>query len=51
VPLQSKIYEKLARSENYNKKFDVCYVDTLKYYLPQDFYRFNKSNEAKFLRK
>lgn len=46
MPLMNKTYDKLARAENNSgnasaKKFDICYIQGLKHYLPQDFYRFN----------
>lgn len=42
----NKAYDKLARAENNfgnnnSKKFDICYIQGLKNYLPQDFYRYN----------
>lgn len=41
----------MSRSENNPRKFDICYVEGLKYYLPQDFYRFNKNQSFAMLRK
>lgn len=50
-----KVYDKLARAENNfggnnSKKFDICYIQGLKHYLPQDFYRYHsqtsKNNQS-----
>lgn len=43
VAAQTKIYEKLSRSENNPRKFDVCYVDEARNFLPTDFTRFKKA--------
>lgn len=51
VALQSKAFEKLARAENLtNKKFDLCYIESLRYYLPHDFNNFNKDRPNERLR-
>ena len=50
IPLQAKAYEKLSRAENLNKKFDICYVDSLKCYLPHDFNNFSKDKPYEKLR-
>ena len=50
MPLQSKAFEKLARAENSNRKFDICYADNLKCYLPHDFNNFNKDRPYEKLR-
>ena len=50
MALQGRVYEKLSRSENTNKKFDFCMVKNLQNYLPQDFFRFNKDVEYHKLR-
>lgn len=50
MALQSKVYEKLARAENLNKKFDLCYIDELKCYLPHDFNNFDKERPFSRLR-
>jgi hypothetical protein len=43
--LMNKVYDKLARAEsnlgNNSKKFDICYIQGLKHYLPHDFYSYN----------
>lgn len=42
MPLETKVYEKLSRAENAygndRRKFDICYVEGLRHYLPQDFF-------------
>lgn len=58
----NKVYDKIARTQNSfspndSKKFDICYVQSLKHYLPQDFFRQSSKagqagiNETQVLRK
>lgn len=54
VPLNAKAYEKIARLQNslsssttrINKRFDICYLQSLTSYLPQDFYYFTKLDSS-----
>ena len=39
-----KFYEKLSRSENKYRKYDVCFLTAINHFLPQDFYGFTKTS-------
>jgi hypothetical protein len=43
VAADQKFYEKLSRSENKYRKYDVCFLTNINHFLPQDFHGFSRA--------